>query len=207
VRYSSRRATRGLASWPRRNRLEEHELAQATVRTGGPLDLCHALHERGHRFDHCGLRLGRSEGGAGRRQSGALVRGPEQAIVADALEAARQNVLHKALYELGAGQAYCALLATTLAIDSDAKGHLVIVDRDDTLVGDRHAVGVAAQILEHLGRTAEGLLGIHHPVMDIQLALQLAPSRVGERGVLAQPCVRALFIKRGDELAAMSTTF
>ena len=65
--------------------------------------------------------------------------------------------------------------------------HRGIVDAQNALVGDRHPVGVAAQKLDHPGRTAEGLLGIHHPVMDIQLVLQLTPSRVGQRGVLAQP--------------------
>ena len=70
-------------------------------------------------------------------------------------------------------------------VHPDAERHRTVVDAEDALIGDRHPMGVTAQILEHLRRTAEGLLGIDHPVMQIQLVLQLTPSRVGQRGVFA----------------------
>ena len=54
--------------------------------------------------DQRGLGLGRTQGGTGRRQVSALVRGAEEPIVADALENGRQHMLPKALDEFRAGQ-------------------------------------------------------------------------------------------------------
>ena len=85
--------------------VQELELAQAAMRADGPLDGCHALHERGHRLDHCGLWLGRTEGVTGCSQMSAFVRWAEQAVVANALEPAGQHMLQEALDELGAEQA------------------------------------------------------------------------------------------------------
>jgi len=140
------------------------------MRTDGPFDVRDALQERGHRFDYRGLRLRRIQGAARCCQMSALVRRGEQAIVANALESTGEHVLQEALDELDTGHTNGALLAA-LAVDSDAKGYRLRVDAEDALVGDRHAMGVAAQILEHLGGSRAGLLGIHHPVMEKELVL------------------------------------
>src|ERR1700693_4565837 len=45
---------------------------------------------------------------------------------------------------------------------------LAVQQRDQAMVGDRHAVSVAAQILEHIVRAAERSFAIHHPVFSEQ---------------------------------------
>ncbi len=40
------------------------------------------------------------------------------------------------------------------------------------MIGNRHAVGVATQIAQHLQRTTEGGLGIDHPVVAMQTTEQ-----------------------------------
>jgi hypothetical protein len=48
---------------------------------------------------------------------------------------------------------------------------------------DGHAVGLAAQVAEHLPGPAESRLGIDHPILPVEAALQLAELLlVGERG-------------------------
>jgi hypothetical protein len=44
-----------------------------------------------------------------------------------------------------------------------AKRNLAVFQRYEALVGDGYAMGVAAEILDHLGRSAEGRLGVNHP--------------------------------------------
>jgi hypothetical protein len=45
------------------------------------------------------------------------------------------------------------------------KGDLVVVKRDQAMVGDGHAMGVAAQILEHVFGATEGWFAVDHPVL------------------------------------------
>jgi hypothetical protein len=40
---------------------------------------------------------------------------------------------------------------------------MAIFQRQQTLIVDGDAVSVAAQIFQHVGRPAEGWLGVHHP--------------------------------------------
>jgi hypothetical protein len=43
------------------------------------------------------------------------------------------------------------------------KGDLVIGQRDEAIVGDGHAMGVAAEILEYILGAAEGWFAVDHP--------------------------------------------
>ncbi len=43
------------------------------------------------------------------------------------------------------------------------EGDLIVVDIEQALVGEGYALGIAAQVLEYLLRTAERRLGIDHP--------------------------------------------
>ncbi len=36
------------------------------------------------------------------------------------------------------------------------------------MVGDGHAMGVAAQVLQHIGGTTKGAFQVHHPVLPVQ---------------------------------------
>ena len=89
--------------------------------------------------------------------------------MADALEAARQDVLEKALDEIGAGQAQGALPAA-LAVGTYPKQYFVAVDAEDALVGNRHPVRVAAEVVQHRLSAAQRLLGIDHPVVGVEAA-------------------------------------
>ena len=46
-----------------------------------------------------------------------------------------------------------------------AKGDLVIGKGDQAMIGDGHAMGVAAQILQHILGATEGAFQVHHPVL------------------------------------------
>jgi hypothetical protein len=44
-----------------------------------------------------------------------------------------------------------------------AKRNLAVLERQETVVGDGHPMGVAAEVFDHLLRSTEGRLGVHHP--------------------------------------------
>jgi len=48
------------------------------------------------------------------------------------------------------------------------KSDLAIGKRDQAMVGDGHAMGVTAEILQHIFRAAEGRLQLHHPLFSKQ---------------------------------------
>jgi len=48
-----------------------------------------------------------------------------------------------------------------------AEGDLVVVEGNEAVVGDGDAMGVAAEIAEHVMGTAERWFGIDHPVLPI----------------------------------------
>src|SRR6201984_292244 len=104
-----------------------------------------------------GVRLG--SGGFGRWAAGLrqqekvpqvaqrfAARGMPQAVIADLVEAGRQDVLEEAPDELVAGDGFLALAvggAVFVAI-----GHGLVVDGQDAVVGDGDAEGVAGEIVE-----------------------------------------------------------
>ena len=63
-----------------------------------------------------------------------------------------------------------------------AKSDLVFGKRDQAMVGDGHAMGVAAQILEHILGAAKGWFRVDHPVFSEQ-----GPQPGGEDFRLSQP--------------------
>ena len=48
------------------------------------------------------------------------------------------------------------------------KSNLVILEGDQAMVGDGHAMGVAAEILQHVLGTAEGAFQIDHPIFSVE---------------------------------------
>ena len=89
----------------------------------------------------------------------------EQAVVADAVEAARQHVQEKAADELGGVErhgleAVAAFDPVVLPLEGDAR----LVERDEPGVGDRDAMRVAGEIGEDGLRSGEGPLGVDHPL-------------------------------------------
>src|SRR5215831_20867928 len=48
---------------------------------------------------------------------------------------------------------------------SITQGDLTVLDRKDAVVGQRHAVGIAAKVVEHGLWRAERLFGVDHPAL------------------------------------------
>ena len=61
-------------------------------------------------------------------------------------------------------QRHAALLAA-MGIVLPAEGDALAVEAEQAVVGDGDAMGIAAEIAQHLRRAAQGLLGIDHPVL------------------------------------------
>ena len=86
---------------------------------------------------------------------------------------------------------------------SPAKRNLVIHERDETAIGDRHAVCVGAEVAKHLLGSAESWFAIDHPARNKKLT-DKTPKQSG----LRQPSEEAMelelsgcisLLERGDE--------
>ena len=91
----------------------------------------------------------------------------EVAEVADAHEAAGQQVQEKAAQELFDRQGHELLLVAMSGV-SPAEGDVVIGESNQPVVGDGDAMGVSAEIAQRVFRPTEGPLGVDDPVMAIQ---------------------------------------
>ena len=129
----------------------------------------------------------------------------EEAEVADAHEAAWQQVEQEAAQELVDRQSQQALLVGMRGV-SPAEGDVALFEGDQSAVGDGDAVGVAAEIAQRVLRSAEGRLGIDDPVVTEQ-----GSEPRGEGPRFRQRCEVAVELKlafmesrpqSGDELAA-----
>src|SRR5215831_2640844 len=93
-----------------------------------------------------------------------------------------------------------------MSIVFPTEGDPLTVKRDESMVGDGHAMGVAAQITEDLPRATEGWLGINHPVLAVEAAQQLAKLLlVGQSGTRSRAMEFLLTVKAfqtSDELPA-----
>ncbi len=93
--------------------------------------------------------------------------------MADADQALGQNVDQKAAQELICGDRHDLLLAT-VRIVSPAKRASIILERNQSMVGDGDAVRIASEIAQNMLGTAEGWLGIDDPVLVEELSEKLA---------------------------------
>ena len=73
-------------------------------------------------------------------------------------------MLEEAAQELLRRERHGALL-TAVRVVLPAKGDLEVGDREQAMVGDGHAIGVAGQVVKDVFGSAEGLLGIDDPVL------------------------------------------
>jgi hypothetical protein len=96
-------------------------------------------------------------------QSGTVSTG-EVAEVADADKASWQHVLAKAAQELGSGESHDALFIA-MSIVFPSEGHAVTIEAKQALIADGHAVGISAEIAQHVARSTKSRLGIDHPLM------------------------------------------
>src|SRR2546422_9702526 len=86
------------------------------------------------------------------------------------------------------------------------KGDLAVGQRDQSMVGDGHAMGVAAEILEHVLGAAKGWFGVDDPVLSKQRS-QPGSEDLGlrEQSQIAGKMKLAVLkgrLKAGDELTA-----
>jgi hypothetical protein len=103
---------------------------------------------------------------AERQEGGALPIGGE-AEVADAHEAARQQVQEEAAQELIDGQSHQPLLVAMSGV-APAKGHVALRESNQPAVGNGDTMGVGAQIAQHMFRPAKRPLGVDDPVVAKQ---------------------------------------
>ena len=88
----------------------------------------------------------------------------EKAEISDPPESRRQDMEEKAPDELVGGEGHDLLLVVT-AIVPPSKTHFAILDIEETMVGDRHSVGIATEVIEYLAWPGKRPLGVNHPFL------------------------------------------
>ena len=101
------------------------------------------------------------------RQEGSTIAVGEEAEVADAYEAGRQQMEQEAAQELIDGQSHEPLLVAVRGI-APSDGDVAIGESDQPAVGNGDAMGVGAEIAQHMLWATEGSLGVDNPVMAKQ---------------------------------------
>ena len=91
----------------------------------------------------------------------------KEAEVPDAHEAFRKHVQQKSAQEFIDSKSQQLLFVVVSGV-APAKDNLPFGKREQTLIGDGHAMGVAAQILEHILGATERRFRIDHPVFSEQ---------------------------------------
>ena len=114
---------------------------------------------------------------------------------------AAQELLHRKSHQ--------TLLVAVRGV-SPAEGNLVALQGDQAVIGDRHAVGVAAEITENVFWTPEGRLAVDHPVVTEEGAEERSESlRLRQKlevPVEAQLAMGEGVFESSDKLAAEDTT-
>jgi len=92
--------------------------------------------------------------------------------VADAHETPGKHMQEEAAQELDGAEGHDTLDSAVVII-APAEADFFAVESGNAVVGYSHAVGVTAEITEHMLRSAEGMLGVDVPVLLGQLLDQL----------------------------------
>lgn len=132
----------------------------------------------------------------------------EESEVADADEAAWQQVQEEAAQELVDRQAHQSLLVAVCRV-SPAEADVAVGESDQSAVGDADPVSVCAEVAQGMFRSAEGSLGVNHPVVTEQESKPGGEAAgLGERSEMAVELELAFTeggLQAGDELAAEDT--
>jgi len=114
-------------------------------------------------------------------------------------------VQEEAPQELSGGKSHLALLAA-VGVILPAKGDALLLEGQQAMIGDGHAMGVGAQIAQHLHGPTEGGFGIDDPVVSVQAAEKFGELlRIGESGGGASAAELVTVVETfqtGEELAA-----
>jgi hypothetical protein len=129
----------------------------------------------------------------------------EKAEVADAHEAAREQVEQEAPQELIDGQSHQTFLVAVSGV-SPAEGDVAVVKSDQSVVGNGDTMGVGAEIAQHMFRPAKGPFGIDDPVVTEQYPQpggKSARLHKGQEMPVELECTRLKGgLESGDKLAA-----
>ena len=123
----------------------------------------------------------------------------------DAHEASGEHMQKETTQELGGGKRHRALLAA-VGVILPTKSNALLVEGQQAVIGDGHAMSVAAEIAQHLQGPTEGGLGIDDPIVAVQAAHKFRKLlRVGQRGggtVATQLVAAVQTFEAGEKLAA-----
>src|ERR1035438_3957390 len=92
----------------------------------------------------------------------------QETEVADALETRRKGVLQETPDELFGGNRHHLLGLLLVPVVFPGEGDLAVFQRQQAVVGDGHAMGIAPQVFEHVLRTTERRLSVNHPFALVQ---------------------------------------
>jgi hypothetical protein len=95
----------------------------------------------------------------------------QKAVVTDALKTVGEDMEQEAANEFFGFQGHGFLLVV-MPIIFPLEGDLAVLDAKQAVIGDGHAMGVPAEVVEDLCRTAEGWFGIDHP-LEVAKRLQV----------------------------------
>jgi hypothetical protein len=128
----------------------------------------------------------------------------EEAVVADAHEAPREDVKEEATCELVEREGEGA--GSTAAVVLVAEGDGVVVHMQEPMVGDRDPVRVAGEVGEHGARPVEGRLGVDDPLGGASApevaAERRGASQGGEVAEEQEASVVVGLVELGEELAS-----
>src|SRR5207302_8707297 len=124
--------------------------------------------------------------------------------VADAHESSGEHKQKETPQELCRAKRHLALLAT-VGVILPVKGDALLVEGQQAMIGDGHAMGVAAKIAQHLHGSTEGGLGIDDPVVAVQAAEEFCElpwiGESGGRAGTAEWVAAVQTFQAGEELA------
>jgi hypothetical protein len=142
-------------------------------------------------------------------EQGAAMAVSKEAEVTDAHEAAWEKMQQETTHELIGGQSHDALVVLMSRV-TPAEVNLIIVESDESAVGDGDTMSIGAEVAEHMLRPAEGWLGVDDPVMAEESAQPTGEgtwfSQRAEMSVELKLATGEGLLQRGDELAAEDPT-
>lgn len=129
----------------------------------------------------------------------------QQSVATDAHEAPGQHMEEETAEELHRIEGHQALLAP-VGIIAPAEADALAIEGGEAVVGDSHAVGVAAEVAENMFRSAEGRLSVDVPALVVELIDQrLEPRPITEvrrRTAAIEHASAIKMAESGEELVA-----
>jgi len=107
---------------------------------------------------------------------------PQEAVIANPLEPVRQYVEQEPPDEFVGGQGHRFTLAA-IPVIFPLEADLIIIDVQQAVVGNGHAVSIAAHVVEDLLRSGERALGIDHPLKSFRSGQKLSKSEAFPNGL------------------------